>query len=105
MDIMDCELSKEVHECMVLIDYKRKWGFCFVDECPVTEQATQELLERIAFIRHTHYGSLEILCLCMQWSDRCPSRWVLAIYIGLGNQGQRLHSAGLVRTHRYHLFH
>ncbi|MCJ1468228.1 hypothetical protein MMC07_006856 [Pseudocyphellaria aurata] len=34
----------------------RKWGFCFVDECPVTEKATQELLERIAFIRHTHYG-------------------------------------------------
>lgn len=38
---------------------KRKFGFCFVDGCPVTEKATQELLERIAFIRHTHYGSLE----------------------------------------------
>lgn len=34
----------------------RKWGFCYVDGCPVTEKATQELLERIAFIRHTHYG-------------------------------------------------
>lgn len=43
---------------MVLTEWKRKWGFCFVDGCPVTEKATQELLERIAFIRHTHYGSL-----------------------------------------------
>lgn len=34
----------------------RKWGFCFVDGCPVSGEATQELIERIAFIRHTHYG-------------------------------------------------
>ncbi|CAF9902798.1 MAG: hypothetical protein ALECFALPRED_000024 [Alectoria fallacina] len=34
----------------------RKWGFCFVDGCPVSGEATQKLIERIAFIRHTHYG-------------------------------------------------
>ncbi|KAL8694624.1 MAG: hypothetical protein Q9224_003530 [Gallowayella concinna] len=34
----------------------RKWGFCFVDHCPVTAEATQSLIERIAFIRTTHYG-------------------------------------------------
>ncbi|KAJ5468563.1 hypothetical protein N7475_006315 [Penicillium sp. IBT 31633x] len=31
-------------------------GFCFVDGVPVTPEATQKLIERIAFIRHTHYG-------------------------------------------------
>jgi len=34
------------------IDY----GFCFVDGCPVSPEQTQQLLERIAFIRVTHYG-------------------------------------------------
>ena len=34
----------------------RKYGFCLVDGCPVDPQKTKELLERIAFIRLTHYG-------------------------------------------------
>ncbi|KAL1958221.1 hypothetical protein VTO42DRAFT_4729 [Malbranchea cinnamomea] len=33
-----------------------KYGFCFVKGCPVTPEATEKLIERIAFIRHTHYG-------------------------------------------------
>ncbi|KAB8296989.1 hypothetical protein EYC80_002391 [Monilinia laxa] len=32
------------------------YGFCFVDGVPVCPDKTQELLERIAFIRPTHYG-------------------------------------------------
>lgn len=32
------------------------YGFCFVDGVPVCPEKTQELLERIAFIRPTHYG-------------------------------------------------
>lgn len=32
------------------------YGFCFVDGVPATPEATKELLERIAHIRHTHYG-------------------------------------------------
>ncbi|TGO62789.1 hypothetical protein BCON_0017g00300 [Botryotinia convoluta] len=32
------------------------YGFCFVDGVPVSPEKTQELLERIAFIRPTHYG-------------------------------------------------
>ncbi|KAL9061567.1 MAG: hypothetical protein Q9162_000099, partial [Coniocarpon cinnabarinum] len=35
----------------------RKWGFCYVDGCPVSGEATQKLIERIAFIRPTHYGA------------------------------------------------
>ncbi|KAJ5294810.1 hypothetical protein N7508_009631 [Penicillium antarcticum] len=31
-------------------------GYCFVSGVPVTPEATQGLIERIAFIRHTHYG-------------------------------------------------
>ncbi|KAH0542697.1 hypothetical protein FGG08_002930 [Glutinoglossum americanum] len=34
----------------------REFGFCYVDGCPVSPEKTQELLERIAFIRPTHYG-------------------------------------------------
>lgn len=37
-------------------DKIRKWGFCFVDGVPPTPEATQSLLERIAFVRVTHYG-------------------------------------------------
>ncbi|KAJ5611666.1 Trimethyllysine dioxygenase [Penicillium herquei] len=31
-------------------------GFCFVKGVPVTPEATKTLIERISFIRHTHYG-------------------------------------------------
>lgn len=39
---------------------KRETGFCFVDGCPTTSEATQALIERIAFIRPTHYGALMV---------------------------------------------
>ncbi|KAF9885529.1 hypothetical protein FE257_012857 [Aspergillus nanangensis] len=32
------------------------WGFCFVEGVPVDPEATKALLEKISFIRHTHYG-------------------------------------------------
>lgn len=31
-------------------------GFCFIEGCPIDPEATQRLLERISYIRHTHYG-------------------------------------------------
>ncbi|KAM3077327.1 hypothetical protein ACMFMG_006677 [Clarireedia jacksonii] len=34
----------------------RKYGFCFVENVPVCPHKTQELLERISFVRPTHYG-------------------------------------------------
>jgi trimethyllysine dioxygenase len=34
----------------------RKYGFSYVDDCPVTPEASEKLLQRIAFIRNTHYG-------------------------------------------------
>lgn len=35
-----------------------------MDGVPVTPEATQKLIERIAFIRHTHYGMDERPALC-----------------------------------------
>ncbi|KAE8153250.1 hypothetical protein BDV25DRAFT_127328 [Aspergillus avenaceus] len=32
------------------------YGFCFVEGVPINPESTKTLLERIAFIRHTHYG-------------------------------------------------
>ncbi|KAF3937958.1 hypothetical protein ABW19_dt0203032 [Dactylella cylindrospora] len=32
------------------------YGFCFVEGVPISPEATKELVERIAHIRHTHYG-------------------------------------------------
>ncbi|KAJ5364303.1 Trimethyllysine dioxygenase [Penicillium cataractarum] len=32
------------------------WGFCFVKGVPVNPESTKTLIERISFIRHTHYG-------------------------------------------------
>ncbi|KAJ9620626.1 hypothetical protein H2203_007833 [Taxawa tesnikishii (nom. ined.)] len=34
----------------------RTHGFCYIKNCPVSPEATQELVERIGPIRHTHYG-------------------------------------------------
>lgn len=35
---------------------QRQYGFCYVDSTPATPAATEALLQRIAFIRETHYG-------------------------------------------------
>ncbi|KAH7318428.1 hypothetical protein B0I35DRAFT_478936 [Stachybotrys elegans] len=40
----------------VLTDAIMEYGFCFVSKTPATPEATQELLESIGPIRHTHYG-------------------------------------------------
>ena len=37
---------------------QRRFGFSYVDNCPPTPSATKQLLERISFIRQTHYGKL-----------------------------------------------
>jgi trimethyllysine dioxygenase len=34
----------------------RKYGFSYIEKCPVTPEATEKIMERIAFIRPTHYG-------------------------------------------------
>lgn len=36
-------------------------GFCFVKGVPVDPESTKALIERIAFVRHTHYGILVYL--------------------------------------------
>ncbi|KAI6246274.1 Trimethyllysine dioxygenase [Erysiphe necator] len=37
-------------------DMIRKYGFCYVDNCPISPKETKRLIERISFIRETHYG-------------------------------------------------
>lgn len=40
-----------------LLSRLRKFGFCYVDKTPFEDpKATKKMLERIAFIRETHYG-------------------------------------------------
>lgn len=34
----------------------RQYGYCYVGGCPPTPEATDELLQRIAYVRNTHYG-------------------------------------------------
>ncbi|KAI9655496.1 MAG: hypothetical protein M1829_000639 [Trizodia sp. TS-e1964] len=47
------ESDDGLKEWLVMI---RRYGFCFIDACPVSPEKSQKLLERIAYIRHTHYG-------------------------------------------------
>ncbi|KIW01648.1 trimethyllysine dioxygenase [Verruconis gallopava] len=34
----------------------KQYGFCYVDNTPVSPEETEKLIERIAYIRNTHYG-------------------------------------------------
>ncbi|KAJ5575430.1 Trimethyllysine dioxygenase [Penicillium hetheringtonii] len=34
----------------------QKYGFCFIEGVPLNPESTKALIERIAFVRHTHYG-------------------------------------------------
>ncbi|KAL4950955.1 putative trimethyllysine dioxygenase [Aspergillus filifer] len=46
-----------------------EYGFCFVKDTPVTPEATEALLRRIAFIRHTHYGGFWDFTADMTYKD------------------------------------
>ena len=62
MDVSDRKPQDKKYQSRLLTPHpKRKWGFCFIDGCPVSGKATQELIERIAFIRQTHYGTFSNL--------------------------------------------
>lgn len=55
MDLENCKFVL-IRTLQILTDFWLEYGFCFVDGCPVSPDKTQELLERIAFVRVTHYG-------------------------------------------------
>lgn len=44
------------HGVLNWLEHIYTWGFCFVRGTPVNPEATEALLKRIAYIRHTHYG-------------------------------------------------
>ena len=52
-----------------------EWGFAFVDGCPATPEATEKLLERIAFIRESllnkFYSTSRFLCPNLPLSQHC----------------------------------
>ena len=41
---------------LIVLSVQHDHGFCYVTNTPITPSATKALLERIAFIRPTHYG-------------------------------------------------
>jgi hypothetical protein len=53
-----------VHFPIALLTSQRKYGFSYVDNCPATPEASEALLLRIAFIRHTHYGTAPSAVFC-----------------------------------------
>ncbi|KEY73354.1 hypothetical protein S7711_01468 [Stachybotrys chartarum IBT 7711] len=55
-------------------------GFCFVTNTPVTPEATQQLLERIGPIRHTHYGGFYDFVPDMALADTAYSNQALAAH-------------------------
>ncbi|KAF2236812.1 Trimethyllysine dioxygenase [Viridothelium virens] len=62
-NIQDSPPQVDYDEVMQTEEGVKKWcseirlhGFSFVDGCPPTPEATKALLERISFIRQTHYG-------------------------------------------------
>ncbi|KAL4794190.1 P-loop containing nucleoside triphosphate hydrolase protein [Aspergillus venezuelensis] len=54
-----CSWLTKIHE----------YGFCFVEDVPLTPEATEALLKRIAFIRHTHYGGFWDFTADMTYKD------------------------------------
>lgn len=45
------------------------WGFCLVKDVPVNPESTKALLEKIAFIRETHYGGFYDFTADMTFKD------------------------------------
>jgi trimethyllysine dioxygenase len=56
LDVQDCEWALRSFPKWGLTNPQYKYGFCYVNGVPVSPEATKSLIERIAFIRHTHYG-------------------------------------------------
>ncbi|KAF2178878.1 Trimethyllysine dioxygenase [Zopfia rhizophila CBS 207.26] len=49
-------MSQESKPLLQLLQQIRRYGFCYIDSTPATPEATKFVLERISFIRLTHYG-------------------------------------------------
>lgn len=81
---------------------ERKFGFSYVDGSPVSPEKTQELLERIAFIRVTHYGMQALEALFVNCSQY---RWLLRFYIGPHNERHCVHITRSPGPHGYSLLH
>lgn len=56
MDKKNCKGTLQTTSLLANVIPQHNYGFCFVDGVPVTPEDTKSLVERIAFIRPTHYG-------------------------------------------------
>lgn len=60
--------------------YQYRFGFSFVKGSPATPEATERLLERLAFIRPTHYGEMKPWTMC-RYDLLKQSRRLLGFYV------------------------
>ncbi|KAI1007320.1 hypothetical protein K3495_g901 [Podosphaera aphanis] len=58
----------------------RKFGLCYVDGCPVSPEKTKELIQRIAFIRETHYGGFYDFTSDLKMKDTAYTNIALALH-------------------------
>lgn len=57
-----------------------KYGFCYVNNTPISPEATKELVERIAFIRQTHYGGFYDFTADLSKSDTAYTNLALPVH-------------------------
>ena len=79
------------------------YGFSYVDGCPVSPSATQALLERIAFIRPTHYGTSTSYSFS-RVTNRYTRR-LLGLHIRSFIKRYSLHVARSRRPYRHDILH
>lgn len=81
----------------------QKWlyGFCLVKNVPATPEATRDLLERIAHIRHTHYGAHPPSSKALK--ANISNRWLLGFHRRPDVQGYCIHQRRACSAHRQHL--
>ncbi|KAJ5217687.1 Trimethyllysine dioxygenase [Penicillium citrinum] len=47
---------EKIQNILTPVQFQQKYGFCFIEGVPLNPESTKALIERIAFVRHTHYG-------------------------------------------------
>jgi trimethyllysine dioxygenase len=86
---MDKEHS---HAYFVITNIQEDTGFSFVDNVPPTPEATRALIEKLAYIMHSHYGGFWDFTSDLEHSDTAYTPLPLPVHTDTTYYGQ---SAGL----------